>query len=259
MAKVLLVDPDPDSREAFRKALELARYEVVVAPTSSFALTMLERNRPDVIVTQGRIPDMDGLELFSIVRSDPATQGVRFVLLAGSDRKLAAAATESGVDIICTGHVPVASVVSHVGSLLHADSPVSNPPEASPPIVQGSLRVMELPEVVRAISTGDKTGRLMLSLDAGEGFVAFDSGKVVHAQFQGRTGEAAFAALLRVAQQERGGSFWFMPMEAPEAARLPRTIHGGVDSLLLKIGAEMDEDRMRGSNPQAALPPGERG
>lgn len=256
MPRVLLVDPDPDSRGAFRQALELARYEVTIAPTGSFALTMLERNQPDVIVTQGHVSDMDGCELFSIVRSDPVTRGVRFLLLAGADKKLAAAATDAGVDMVCTGYVTLAAVVSRVSSVLHPGSPVQDPSR----IVHGSLGVMELPEVVRAISTSDKTGRLMLSLDSDEGFIAFDSGKAVHAEFQGKTGEAAFGALVRVAQRERGGSFWFSPMGAQEVARVPRTIHGDVDSLLLKIAAEIDEGRMGGSKPKVAVPPcGERG
>ena len=84
MPKVLLVDPEPDSRTAFERALKGAGYEVSAAASGSFALTQLEWDRPHVIVTQARVDDMDGCELFGIVRSDPKTGTFRFSSWLGS-------------------------------------------------------------------------------------------------------------------------------------------------------------------------------
>ena len=107
MSKVLLVDPEPDSRGAFERALKGAGYEVSVAASGSFALTQLEWDRPHIIVTQARVDDMDGCELFGIVRSDPKTGDIPFLLLAGLERHIAGQAAEAGVDRLCTGHVSV--------------------------------------------------------------------------------------------------------------------------------------------------------
>ena len=118
MPKVLLVDPEPDSRGAFERALRGAGYEVSVAASGSFALTQLEWDRPHVIVTQARVDDMDGCELFGIVRSDPKTGDIPFLLLAGLERHIAGQAAEAGVDRLCTGHVSVVGFLEGVRGLL---------------------------------------------------------------------------------------------------------------------------------------------
>ena len=45
------------------------------------ALTTLEWNRPDVVVSQEDVPELDGYELCSIIRSDPSTKALPFLLL----------------------------------------------------------------------------------------------------------------------------------------------------------------------------------
>ena len=48
--------------------------EVALAPSGSFALTMLEWTRHDVVVSRARIDDMNGHELCAILKSDPGTR-----------------------------------------------------------------------------------------------------------------------------------------------------------------------------------------
>ena len=59
--------------------------EVTVAPNGSFALTMLEWNRHDVVISRALIDDMGGHELCAILKADPSTRDVRFVLVASAD------------------------------------------------------------------------------------------------------------------------------------------------------------------------------
>jgi CheY-like chemotaxis protein len=84
-AKVLIVDADPTKLQALKAALTTAAYHVTSATSASFALTTLERDRPDLIVSGNRTEDMDGVEFCSIIRSDP-THDIPFLLLAGSAR-----------------------------------------------------------------------------------------------------------------------------------------------------------------------------
>ena len=61
MARLLLIDPDRGTVAALQKALAVAGLtDVSAVISSSFALTMLERDRPDLIVSRARIPDIDG-------------------------------------------------------------------------------------------------------------------------------------------------------------------------------------------------------
>ena len=253
MPKVLLVDAEPDSRGSLQRALVGAGYEVTVVTSGSFALTVLDWDRPDVVVTQGRVGDMDGCELFSIVRSDPKTGDIPFLLLAGLEGQIAGTAAEIGVDLICTGHLSVATFVGRVGELVasRADAGGGEDPDPAPAArtqtgpraLQGSLGVMDLPGLAQAIALSGKTGRLDLSLAAGEGSIDFEAGQLVRAEFAGAVGEDAFAALVCDAQTEGAGHFGFTPGESGFTAGMPRTIHRSLERLLLSIAAGIDEGR----------------
>jgi CheY-like chemotaxis protein len=276
-AKVLVVDPNQDSRAALAHALTQAGYEAAVATSGSFALTMLEWEQPDLIVSYAKVQDMDGYELFTMVRRDPATKDTPFLLLAGRDRPIALAATEAGVDMTVTGDFTLDTVMSRVMELLGDAPPAVAPPRRPPPApapskspakmparapvtpapppppavkagpgparssFQGSLGVMDLPELTQVISLGVKTGELVLSLSAGEGVILFDTGRVVHAEFSGKTGEAAFAALVGASQRDVEARFCFNRAEREALADRPRTIARSVEQLLLSVAQEIDE------------------
>jgi len=87
---------------------------------------MLEWEQPDLIVSYAKVQDMDGYELFTMVRRDPATKDTPFLLLAGRDRPIALAATEAGVDMTVTGDFTLATVMTRVQELL-GDTPTPMP------------------------------------------------------------------------------------------------------------------------------------
>jgi len=136
-------------------------------------------------------------------------------------------------------------------------SPVAVPPgSATPPQAkptaeparssfQGSLGVMDLTELTQVISLGVKTGELLLSLSKGEGIILFDAGRVVHAEFAGRSGEPAFAAMVAASQREGEARFCFNRADREAVAGRPRTISRSVEQLLLSVAQEMDETSER--------------
>jgi len=106
---------------------------------------------------------------------------------------------------------------------------------------QGSLGVMDLTELTQVISLGVKTGELHLSLSGGEGCIIFESGRVIHAEFSGRSGEPAFAAMVAASQREGEARFCFNRAEREALAGRPRTISRTVEQLLLSVAQEIDE------------------
>jgi CheY-like chemotaxis protein len=282
-AKVLIVDANQETRAALAHALTQAGYEAAVATSGSFALTMLEWEQPDLIVSYAKVQDMDGYELFTMVRRDPATKDTPFLLLAGRDRPIALAATEAGVDMTVTGDFTLATVMSRIEELL-GDAPASaparprpeqpagkgpakmppRPPAAAAPAppkplaeptrssFQGSLGVMDLTELTQVISLGVKTGELLLSLSGGEGIIVFESGRVIHAEFSGRSGEPAFATMVAASQREGEARFCFNRAEREALAARPRTISRSVEQLLLSVAQEIDETTQGADGPRAA-------
>ena len=60
MAKILIVDDDPDIRDAASIILESAGYEVVTAQDGLEGLELLKAERPDLMILDLLMPKMDG-------------------------------------------------------------------------------------------------------------------------------------------------------------------------------------------------------
>lgn len=255
MSKVLLVDADQRSLVTLQNRLAEAGYEVAVASSGSFALTMLEWDRPDLIVSGAQIEDMDGYELCSIVRSDPMTEEIPFLLVADGAAPTSGVAGGDGLDITrVEGYAP-ALVLAQVKHLLcrHPLAGLPSPPDSGPQAgrkiqaeasgltFQGSLGVLDLTSVVQVIATGGKTGCLRLSCATGSGVMVFKFGRLAHAEFGKAMGERAFAALMSASHGDITARFYFDSLEDKAIAEFPKTIHRRVEELLIAIAVELDE------------------
>jgi two-component system response regulator MprA len=67
--KVLVVDDDRSLRDAVRRALSLAGYEVDVAEGGQHGLTRIASGSPDAVVLDVGMPDVDGLDVCRRLRS----------------------------------------------------------------------------------------------------------------------------------------------------------------------------------------------
>jgi CheY-like chemotaxis protein len=82
---VLVVDDDPLILRVVATVLDLEEYEVVTATSAREALDRLEAARPDAIVSDVMMPEMDGFALCEQVRSDPALARLPIILLTARD------------------------------------------------------------------------------------------------------------------------------------------------------------------------------
>jgi CheY-like chemotaxis protein len=71
VARVLVVDDEPDLRELVRISLQLAGHEVSVCADGGEGLDAVRRDRPDVVVLDVMMPVMDGWDVLSRLKSDP--------------------------------------------------------------------------------------------------------------------------------------------------------------------------------------------
>src|ERR1700754_5104420 len=68
--RILVVDDEHAVRDALRRALDLAGYDVQIAPAAEPALGLLRERPPDAIVLDVLMPGMDGIELCRRLRAD---------------------------------------------------------------------------------------------------------------------------------------------------------------------------------------------
>ena len=82
--KVLLVDDDVELVELMTKVLEEdGRFEVRVATTGFDAGMMVKDYRPDIIVLDVMLPDINGKEVCHRVRADNTLEDVRILCISG--------------------------------------------------------------------------------------------------------------------------------------------------------------------------------
>jgi two-component system alkaline phosphatase synthesis response regulator PhoP len=81
--KFLLVDDSPSIVEIARALLQEAGHEVEVRLSSRLALQDAAALRPDVILLDLMMPEMDGFELCRQLREKPQMAGVKIVILSG--------------------------------------------------------------------------------------------------------------------------------------------------------------------------------
>jgi CheY-like chemotaxis protein len=79
--RVLLVDGDDDTRKMYSEYLELTAWLIEEAGDGREALAKAIATQPDVIVTETRIPGINGYELCNLLRRDAATASIPIIVV----------------------------------------------------------------------------------------------------------------------------------------------------------------------------------
>jgi two-component system KDP operon response regulator KdpE len=96
MTRVLVIDDEPQILRALRINLSARGYEVTTAATGAAALRAAAETRPDVIVLDLGLPDIDGIEVLAGLRGWMTAPVI--VLSARSDSQEKVAALDAGAD-----------------------------------------------------------------------------------------------------------------------------------------------------------------
>lgn len=82
MATVLLVDDDTNALCALKELVGQEGYKVRTAPNGALALRAAMTERPDVVVTDCMMPEMDGMGLSRAMQHERSLAGVPVVLVS---------------------------------------------------------------------------------------------------------------------------------------------------------------------------------
>ena len=83
--KLLVVDDDPSLLLAVSETLRAEGYEVVTARRASEAMVQVAESLPDLIISDIRMPGMDGYALARNLRANPRTRLIPIVFLTAKD------------------------------------------------------------------------------------------------------------------------------------------------------------------------------
>lgn len=80
MAKILIVDDDPEFSLLEERAIRSLGHDVLTAADGITGLQMIRSERPDLVVLDLLMPGVHGFAVCQEIQNDPALQGVRVLV-----------------------------------------------------------------------------------------------------------------------------------------------------------------------------------
>ena len=81
--KILLVDDNDNVRELFADFMKGLGYNVLEAATGLEAIDLASRVRPDLIIIDLRLPDMNGADAIARLKADRSNRDIPLVVITG--------------------------------------------------------------------------------------------------------------------------------------------------------------------------------
>jgi CheY-like chemotaxis protein len=87
MKKILIAEDERDIRDLIAFTLRFAGYEVLTANNGEEAVAMTQKELPDLVLTDVRMPKMTGYEACKLIKADPTTQHIPVVFLSAKGQE----------------------------------------------------------------------------------------------------------------------------------------------------------------------------
>jgi CheY-like chemotaxis protein len=127
MARIVVCEDDPAILKLLQLALRENGHELLVAADGVAGFALIEREHPDVILTDVSMPRMNGLELADAVRARPDLASIPIVFLSASAQRVQVeAGYQHGAIAYVTKPFRAAELRSALAQVLERTGPASN-------------------------------------------------------------------------------------------------------------------------------------
>jgi CheY-like chemotaxis protein len=225
--KILLLDDEQDLLDLYRQLLAQlsSQPEIITANSGARALALLENEPFTMLISDLRMPKMDGLQVLSIVRRK--YPNLRIIVMTGiTDEHFRSRAYAMGIDLFWqkpSTSQEIQLFLECIESLLEKED-------------QSGFRGVQsksLVDLIQLECLSQSSSVLKITNGPLEGKIWILNGEIIDAATQEVSGEKAFHQIL----SWKTGNFEILP---PEPTRT-RTIHNSVHGLLLETVQSMDE------------------
>jgi DNA-binding response OmpR family regulator len=197
---LLLVDADPRSLRVLEISLRKAGYNVAASADATNALEMLEIARPDLILSDTRLPGMDGFALVEELRKNPEWAAIPIIFLS-SDMSVESKVhgLERGVEDYLTKPIYIKEIIARVNLVLQRKqrAGLEERSGAGKTRFTGSLADMGLVDLLQTVDNSKKSGVLYVTSNEQRALMYFREGMLVDAELGSLRGErAVFRTLL---------------------------------------------------------------
>ena len=201
LKKVLIVDDEETLTWSMAKSLakDKDKYEVMIANNGSEALQLLKVNRVDLVISDIRMPDINGLDLLVMVKKEyPETKVIIMTAYGSSD---------------------VQKEANQRGSLFYIEKPfeISDIRKIIIDLIgrkrgfQGKVVGLQLTDIIQMNCLSRLTTALIVTRDGEKGIIHFNEGEVVHAECGNHKGTEAFYRILSWQEGEFVSNIGFVP------------------------------------------------
>jgi CheY-like chemotaxis protein len=194
--KLLLVDADPRSVRVLEVSLKKAGYSVTTATDGLDALAKIESLTPDLILSDTRLPKLDGYTLVRKLKERPEWAAIPIVFLTSQksiEDKIRG--LELGVEDYLTKPIFVRELIARVNLLLarrtQENIATTRGPTSGRTRFSGSTSDMAVVDLLQTFEISRKSGVVHLRSSGLVGHVYFRDGKVVDAELGRLRGEEA--------------------------------------------------------------------
>lgn len=183
--KILIVDEDSNYISALRKELSQAGYDVVYWDDGKKALELTENLKPDLIISEVDLPQINGHMFFNEVKSIPELKKVPFIFISSQKRvNDRIQSMEIGVDDFIMKPFHVEEVIARIENLLHEYDSLKESKDNNGKGFSGSLSEMNLIDLIQTLEVGKKSAIIKLKYDTYQGSVHIQNGEIAGAAFQ---------------------------------------------------------------------------
>jgi CheY-like chemotaxis protein len=233
---LLLVDGDPKSLRVMEVSLKKAGFSVTTAVNGRDALEKCAISPPDLVLSDTKMPEMDGFELCRRLKEDDRYRGTPFIFLTGQKSvEYKVKGLELGVEDYLTKPIYIKEIVTRVKILLQKKEKERLEKKDLKAAFAGNLADMGVVDLVQTLEMGKKSGTLHVqNRKGGEAICYFRDGRILDCELPGKlSGENAFYRLLN--WQEGEFAIEFKPVDREE--RIPVSTQG----LLMEGMRRIDE------------------
>ena len=184
--QILLVEPDAETARVLEVSLKKAGFSVTTAADGEDAFAKIEVMMPDLVLSDTRLPKLDGFALVRRLKEHPARAAIPVVLLTSQksiEDKIRG--LELGVEDYLTKPIFIRELIARVRVLLARRTregiATRQPVGAGQMRFSGSISDMGVVDLIQTIELSRKSGILHLSSRGAEANIYFRGGKAIDA------------------------------------------------------------------------------
>lgn len=196
--KIVHVDDDPTILRVVAKAFEMAGHKVVSIPEAEAAAGRIRNEKPDLLICDINMPQVDGFQLVGQLRAgpDPVNVPVIFFSAVGGDEVVCRAFELGAIDFV-RKPASLVELQARVDARLAARSQGSSKSD-----LRGTLALMSVADLLTAAENAKKSAVLTIRSKNQLGEIRLRSGKIVDAWTGSLKGEDALYRLVMLQDGE---------------------------------------------------------